>query len=101
MDHDELNSQDEVDLVGNFIQNVNDWAEMIDEIEPGGRVSIAYNLTESIRELEEKGFFVFGGREIQLIEGGIEDEPSNWPVAIVHVLRNDNETIIRPQQIGT
>lgn len=94
MDHDELNSQGEVDLIGSFLQNVSDWIDILDEAEPGYRVEIAYNLTQSIKEMEESGFFVFGGREVQLLEGGIEDEPSNWPIAIVHVLRNDNKSII-------
>ena len=98
MDHDELTSQDEADIVGSFFQDIQDWVDIIDELEPSARVSGAYNLSQLINELEEKGFFVFGGREIQLIEGGIEDELSPWPVAIIHVLREDNKAIIRPQQ---
>jgi hypothetical protein len=98
MDHDELDSQEEVDVVGGFIQVVNDWAEIIDDIEPGGRVDLSYKLTKLIHELEEKGFYIFGGREVQFLEGGIQDEPTAWPVAIIHVLRNDNKTIIHPQK---
>ena len=69
---------------------------MIDNLEPSDRVSGAYNLTQLIKALEEKGFFVFGGREVQYLEGGIQDEPSKWPIAIIQVWRNDNEAIIRP-----
>jgi hypothetical protein len=94
MDHDELNSQEEVDLIGSFLQDLRDWMDIIDDAEPSDRVNSSYHLTQMIRDIEEKGFFVFGGREVQLLEGGIEDEPSNWPVAIVHVLRNDNRAII-------
>ncbi len=94
MDHDELTSENEVDIVGSFFQNVSEWAEIIDEIEPSDRISAGYNLTQVINELETMSFFVFGGREVQLLEGGISDEPSNWPVAIIRVLRNDNNEII-------
>ena len=94
MDHDELNSDDEVDLIGCFFQNIGDYMDLIDEAEPSERVSSSYHLTQLIKEVEEKGFFVFGGREIQLLEGGIQEVPSNWPIAIVHVLRNDNKAII-------
>jgi hypothetical protein len=100
MDHDELYTKDEVDIVGSFFQDVSDWADMVDELEPSARVSGAYSISQLIKELEEKGFFVFGGREVQIIKGGIEDEPSDWPVAIIHVLRDDNKSIIRPQQSG-
>jgi hypothetical protein len=95
IDHDELTSQDEVDLVGSFFQNVSDYMDLLDvAAEPGERIQSSYHLTELIKDVEEKGFFVFGGREIQLLEGGVDDVPSNWPVAIVHVLRNDNKLII-------
>jgi hypothetical protein len=95
IDHDEPNSQDEVDLIGGFLQNVSDYMDILDfASEPGERVESAFHLTELIKDVEEKGFFVFGARELQLLEGGIDDVPSNWPVAIVHVLRNDNKAII-------
>jgi hypothetical protein len=95
MDHEELNSQDEVDLIAGFFQEVSDWMDILDiAAEPSERVNSAYRLTQLIKEVEEIGFFVFCGREIQLLEGGIEDTPSNWPIAIIQVLRNDNKAII-------
>lgn len=94
-DHEELKSQEEVDLVGGFLQVVQDWGNLSADLETSDRVQIAYNLTESLRELEESGFFVFGGREVRLLEGGIQPEPSNWPIAILKVLRKDNQQIIQ------
>lgn len=94
MDHDELRSQEEVDLVGGFFNTVRDWGDLGDDLEPSDRVSTAYNLTQTLQELEEAGFFVFGGREVQLMEGGIQTEPSNWPISIFKVLRKDNDEII-------
>lgn len=94
MDHDELKSQEEVDLVGGFLQDVTDLATLGDDLEPMDRVKAAFGLTQSLEELECAGFFVFGGREIQLLEGGIEKEPADWPVAILRVLRKENDAII-------
>lgn len=94
MDHDELESEFEVALVGGFLQTVRDWGDIGDDLEPTDRVSTAFNLTQSLRELEEAGFMVFGGREVQLLEGGIQSEASDWPVSILKVLRKDNEEII-------
>src|SRR3989304_10090300 len=43
MDHDELNSQDEVDLIGSFFQDVSDWMDMLDPAaEPSDRGNSAY-----------------------------------------------------------
>lgn len=95
MDHDELKSQEEVDLIGSFLQTVKDWGDLGDDLEPMDRTKAAFDLTGSLEELESAGFFVFGGRELQLIEGGIETEPSDWPIAILRVLRKDNDVIIQ------
>jgi hypothetical protein len=94
MDHDELKSQEEANLVGGFLQTVRDWGDLGDDLEPSDRVSAAFSLTQALQELEEAGFFVFGGREIQFLEGGIHPESSKWPVAILSVLRKDNKAII-------
>ena len=53
------------------------------------------HLTQSLQDLEDAGFLVFGGREIQVMEGGIQEEPSDWPVAIFRVLRQGNKEIIQ------
>lgn len=92
-DHDELKSQDEVDLVGAFVEVAQDWGELSCDLEAGRRVQIAYDLTRSLNELETAGFFVFGGREVQLLEGGDQSAPSSWPVAIMRVLRQSNPVI--------
>lgn len=94
MDHDELSTEEEVNLIGGFFQELRDWMDIIDEMEPIDRVKGAYSLTQLIQEIEQNGFFVFAGREIQILEGGVSDDPSNWPVALVRILRNDNNEII-------
>ena len=94
MDHDELMSQQEVDLVGGFLDAAKDWGEMYDQLEPSHKVQAAFNLTCSLKELEEAGFFVFGGREVRVIEGGYEG-PSNWPIVTLRVLRKSNDAIIQ------
>lgn len=91
-DHDELNSEVEVDLVGGFLQTCQDWGDVLSD-EAGDRVKVAYDLTKMLQELEAVGFWVFGAREIQRLEGGI-DAPSAWPVAILKVLRASNPDII-------
>ena len=94
LNHDELRNQEEVDLVGGFLQSAHDWGEMWSELEPASQVSASFELTQALQELEQAGFFVFGVREIQLLEGDNQEEPSPWPVAILWVLRKDNESII-------
>jgi len=92
LDHDELDSVQEVELVGEFLQMVRDWGDLGPDLEPSDRVRIGYELGELLRELEDAGFWVFGGREIQVMEGGL-GRPQDWPMAIVRVMRKTNEAI--------
>jgi len=90
-DHDELDSQEEVELVGRFLQTVRDWGDLGPDLEPSDRVRIGFELTEYIRELEDVDFLVFGAREVQVLEAGVGGR-SDWPVAIIHVLRKTNKS---------
>lgn len=62
-DHDELSSQEEVGLVGGFLQLAQDWGDLCDDLEAGGRVQTTYELSQSLQAVEEAGFFVFGGQD--------------------------------------
>lgn len=92
-EHDELSSTDEVVLIASFLQNAQDWGEIRDDLEIGMRVQTEYELTQALQELEQAGFFVFGGREVQSLEGGFQSHPTAWPVAILRVLRKENKEI--------
>ena len=91
--NDELTTQEEVDLVSGFFQSIQDWCDLGLDGEPNERVRFEFDLTQVVKELEEAGFFVFGGREIQRIEGGVEDS-APFPVSIIHVMRQTNPEII-------
>jgi hypothetical protein len=87
-----------VELLAAFLQEAQDWGDLWGELEAGDRVKTAHRLSTLLRELEEAGFLVFGGREIQLLEGGITP-PSSFPVAILRVVRATNpEVMTEPQQ---
>ena len=93
-DHDEPQSEAEVELLSSFLQEAQDWGELSDDLEAGGRVTAAFRMTTLIRELEQAGFWVFGERETQRVEGGF-GPPSPFPVAILRVHRSTNPEIVR------
>jgi len=98
-DNDDLNTQHEVDLISAFCQECQDYGDISSDFEVGQQVTAAFRLGELIRELEEAGFWVFGAREIRVIEGG-KNPPSPFPIAIVRVLRRDNPQIIKVDLSG-
>jgi hypothetical protein len=93
-DHDEIESEREVALVGVFLKELYDYAEVHDDLGPRECIRATFELSKSLRDIEQAGFMVYGGREIQRPEGGI-GPPSNWPIAMVRVVRADNPEIIK------
>lgn len=92
-DNDDPENKTELELISELMQLGSDLGEMGDLLEPAQIMRTSFDLTNLIKQLEEAGFWVFGKRENQIIEGGVL-EPSNWPVAFVSVLRNTNSEIV-------
>jgi len=86
--HDHLERREEVDLVGQFFQTLHDYGDMVSELGPNFEVELSFETTKSLRQLEDLGFWVFGAREKQVVEGGVGGT-SDWPVAYLHVLRKN------------
>jgi len=59
-DYEEPISAAETEMIADFLQEVQDWAELWDEIEAGERVKATFGLTEKLHQLEEAGLWVFG-----------------------------------------
>ena len=91
-DNDELENEEEVDIVGSFLQNVQDWGEMFSEIESSERVSAKYTVSQMIKELEDNGFWVFGGSSKK--KTVINNKAMTFDIATLRVIRSNNPTII-------
>ena len=96
--YDDLSSGFEHDLVAGFLQNAEDLGELgLDSVSE--RMQAARYLDDGIEKLERAGFWIFGHREQQKLEGG-HGPNTDWPVAHVRVLRNTNSEIIRPNDLS-
>ena len=90
--YDDLRDEAEDELVAGFLQEAQDWGELgLDSVRD--RMHAARSLDDHIGELERAGFWIFGYRENQVLEGGSSPD-SDWPVAHIHVLRDANPEII-------
>ncbi len=92
-DHDDLTSEEEIKIVGEFLDIVKDWGDIGHEIDPIFRVETTYRLTNLIKELDESGFWVFGAREKQILVANGQE--SSWSMSIVHVIRKTNSEILK------
>ena len=85
-DNPEPRSAEEAELIGGFFQNVADYIDIWDEIEPSGRIQAEFSMSKEITRLREAGLVVYAGVKQHVIEGGVQ-APEAWPVAYVVIRR--------------
>jgi len=90
--HDHLESEQQVKIISEFFQTVQDFLDTANDFGPSYHIEIAFIMSDFVKRLETLGFWVFGAKEMQIIDGGVSG-PSNWPVAYIHILSSDNKSI--------
>jgi len=90
-EHDEPQSDDETELVAGFFQNIQDWGDLVSDMEAGERVRAQQGLGAHLREVEDAGFLLYGATEIGRLEGG-EGPPSRVGFAIFRLVRRNADT---------
>lgn len=93
-DHDELEDEAEVNLVGNFLQELQDLGDLLDLIEAGERVRTRHRLTQQLSELRELGFVVYGSRTRRAFV--VHETKIPVDVAVIRVLKITNPSIWDP-----
>jgi len=87
----------ETDLVGGFIQDVSDWADLVDGLEPIERIRAAKAIGEGMNELKANGFMVFAAREKQKMQGGVYAS-SNFFVLHLSVKRVNDPNVVTDEK---
>lgn len=100
-DHCEFKTKEEANFVSCFLQNIQDWAEVIGfgDFEIGRQIQLGYDLNKEIEELEEQGFFLFGERKPSRMTNANKDDLGVWDIAVLVVLRQDNPAIVNSEMI--
>lgn len=98
-DYDPPTGQDEVELIGSFLQQTFDIGEIWDDVEPMSHVQWAHDLGQSLREIEAAGFRVYAPRVTRTFRWpeqaqGAGEQRLPMDVATVLVLRNTNLKIM-------
>jgi transcriptional regulator with XRE-family HTH domain len=94
VENEDLKCETEVELVGGFLQEMNDWGEMWNELEPHERTRQKFQFTSKLKELEEAGFTVLGTREKKAVRVAGDVIP-DCEIAVIRVLRSTNPSIVR------
>lgn len=95
--HDELRP-DETDMVSSFLQDLQDYCDLWDDIGPGQQVRARQEFSERISDLEAAGLWVFVTRLPEKFK--IKDQIVTWQVSSIAILRKDNPTIVSLPEDG-
>lgn len=87
-DNDEPQTDCEMRSISSFHQQVQDWGDVWDEIDSGGRVEAGFSLSKRIFDLDRIGFWVFGIRQTRKLK--VMDKLVVWPVFIMATVRHTN-----------
>ncbi len=95
LDHEPLASQDEVDLVGGFLQLLFDTNDLWSEMEPAWRCQTGFGVDRHLDGLRDSGWRVFAARAHGQLVGGVEPQPTTWDTGYVRVVRANSPEIFR------
>lgn len=95
LDHETIETEDDLDLVAGFLQLVDDHAEMWDDYEPAFRIRVTFELDREMKTLKEQGRLVFGARAHGKLRGGRSGGDSDWDTAYLRLVRAHSSDILR------
>ncbi|MBU2905109.1 HNH endonuclease [Arenibacter algicola] len=101
-DHDELKTQEEVDVIGSFLQNLRDWGDLfgMGVVETQQSIEIGFNLSKDLKEIEDLGFMIFGDSRKSKMTNDQKDDLGTWKIATIVIKRNDNTEIINLKEVA-
>jgi hypothetical protein len=90
VDYDNIISKDEADYIGSTLQTFIDYGEIISDLEIQDKINIGLEFDNKIKELDEKGYFIFGEKSVEDYRG-----VKNFSIATLLIKRKNSEEIIK------
>lgn len=91
--NDEPKNESELDLVSGFQQYVQDWLDIVGDLDAGERVRMEFDLSTRVRDIQQAGWMLFGKQALQRLRfGGTKD---TWPVALIVITRQGTKQVFQ------
>lgn len=84
-------SPEELELISDFLQEVQDYADVLSDLGPGERLRAEYGLRAKLEEIETAGWFVYGSRARKKLRVG--DVIDDWTVATIALTRGSDKQV--------
>lgn len=93
-DYDDGIEQAEIEYIAGTLQAFTDWGYIYNDLEIYDKIKADFDLASLIKEIEERGYFLFGDRVTEkwkFLNGSTE----KFPVATLVIKKNDSPDIIK------
>lgn len=94
LNHDELNTEDEANLVGGLLEELKEYGDIISELGITELVKLGLHLNKEIDKLLDMGFVLFGLRRKLQIHNDKKEDMGIFDTASIIAVRNDNPGIV-------
>lgn len=96
--NDEPKDEEEAEVIGGFLQTLQDLGDILDDLDVGEVVRVEFSLKQDLENLTQRGLLVFGERSRR----PIPSHSGLWEVASVFVVREGSRSVVgigRPDQV--
>lgn len=81
-DYDEVDNENDADFIGRVLQDIVDYGDLSGAVETYDKVKIGFQLNDLLKNIEEKGYYLFGERNIEQMKfNNVVNE--SWSVATI------------------
>jgi len=91
--YDDLKSIEEAEYIASVFQLLFEYSENSEFYEISDKVKIGHELNELLKELETKGFFLFGEKVNKVLKFK-DGSTDTWPVVAIVIKKKDSDEII-------
>lgn len=93
-DYDEIEDEAEADYIGGVLQDLVDYGDISGMAETYDKVKMGFQLNKLIKNLEDRGYYIFGERGVEKIKFS-NGETDNWSIATLVIKKKDSLEIIK------
>jgi hypothetical protein len=96
--HADPSDDEEAELIADFLQDLQDYGDIHDEMGAGDRIRESRRMTEALEPLLRRGLFVYTGKYVQTLH--VDDTAEPFAVAVVVIRRVDLEALMAKAKDG-
>lgn len=93
-DYDEVASIEDAEYIARVFQELTDYGDLSGMFEAYDKVKTGFYLNELLKDLDEKGYFLFGEKSSEKIVFK-DGESEKWNIATIVIKKKDNSEIIK------